>query len=623
MWTHYQAAITAGRQKFPLIDSLLSRVQDETMPCRVTGDVEWGLNRTASGWPFWCFNNKGVKKFSLEEERLDPAATAHVEVAFKPEFGGARLSFDVPPGGIVYRTVAPEPVDDVGELRFDAGRLLMERFPFKRLTVEDNLKGLREGMVPGYAVANVVKWLELMGVDMTEYRRSHKVVEAVAKPLKDGFRVGYMLDISRDKVPKLDTLKTIVDVLAVAGFSEFQLYTEHTFAYSAHAEVWKDWSPVTAADIRELDDYAWKKGVRLIPNQNSFGHLAPWFRHARYRDTIAEAPDGFTIDRPRLVNRPPRALCPTDPRSVDFLAGLYDELLPNFRHADEVNVGCDEVWDIFYKKGRSAAVAAEIGVPGLYMRHLLNVYDLLKQRGKRMAFWADMVLRDPELLDSVPRDVNALQWGYGSERSCRGYTCEFQGRCIALQRRGIPFTVCPQTFTCGCNGQFFDLPSSFGNIDLAVDCAAKYGAEGLLLTEWGDGGHGNPFLASLAQIVYTGLVCRGLPADPASVAAKIDQIAGAKIGEHLMAIWSTRREKGDEPDYAAIRKSLDAARATAASAPGWVRNGLAVVDLHLRVHDARQSGAQVPAALRDEYRRLWLEANRPGGLEASIAELSL
>ena len=26
------------------------------------------------------------------------------------------------------------------------------------------------------------------------------------------------------------------------------------------------------------------------------------------------------------------------------------------------------------------------------------------------------------------------------------------------------------------------------------------------------------------------------------------------------------------------------------------------------------------SALRDEYRRLWLESNSPGGLEASIAE---
>ena len=34
-----------------------------------------------------------------------------------------------------------------------------------------------------------------------------------------GDGVGYMLDISRDKVPTMDTLKTMVDVLAAAGFA--------------------------------------------------------------------------------------------------------------------------------------------------------------------------------------------------------------------------------------------------------------------------------------------------------------------------------------------------------------------------------------------------------------------
>ena len=503
-----------------------------------------------------------------------------------------------------------------GELRFDAGRLLMERHPSKALNVDDNLRGLREGMVPDYAVANVVKWLELMGVDMSDYRRTHKFVEPKAGPLARDFRVSYMLDISRDKVPTMDTLKTIVDVLAAAGFGELQLYTEHTFAYAAHAEVWRDCSPMTAAELHELDDYAWAKGVRLVPNQNSFGHLEKWLQHEKYREALAETPGGYTIDNPRLVNRPPCAICPTNPKSVDFLAGLYDELLPNFRHAREINVGCDEVWDIFDSHGRSAAVAAKIGVPRLYMHHLLNVHSLLKRRGWRMAFWADMVLRDPELLDSVPKDVNALQWGYGCEWDCRGYTCEFEGRCLALRRRGIPFTVCPSTLTY--RGPFFDLKDSFGNIRLAAESAAKFGAEGLLLTEWGDGGHPNAFLANLPQIVCAGLLCRNQPADDAAIAAKIDQIAGAKIGESLIALWSTRRRRGDELDIGSMRRSLDAALGAACAAPAWVRNGLALADLHLRAKEAAAANAPLPEGLREQYRRLWLEANRPGGLDASI-----
>ena len=51
---------------------------------------------------------------------------------------------------------------------------------------------------------------------------------------------GYMLDVSRDKVPTLATLKRIVDLLERFGYNQFQLYTEHTFAYSRHKAVWKD-----------------------------------------------------------------------------------------------------------------------------------------------------------------------------------------------------------------------------------------------------------------------------------------------------------------------------------------------------------------------------------------------
>src|SRR5262245_13805601 len=44
---------------------------------------------------------------------------------------------------------------------------------------------------------------------------------------------GVMLDISRDKVPTLATLKGLVDLLASWKVNQFQLYMEHTFAYRA------------------------------------------------------------------------------------------------------------------------------------------------------------------------------------------------------------------------------------------------------------------------------------------------------------------------------------------------------------------------------------------------------
>ena len=82
-----------------------------------------------------------------------------------------------------------------------------------------------------------------------------------------------MLDISRGRVPRLETLLGLIDQLADFKINEFQLYTEHTFAYRKYAKVWRDWGVLTGAEIEKLDAHCRRLGIELVPNQNSFGHL--------------------------------------------------------------------------------------------------------------------------------------------------------------------------------------------------------------------------------------------------------------------------------------------------------------------------------------------------------------
>ena len=56
----------------------------------------------------------------------------------------------------------------------------------------------------------------------------------------DFSRRGVMLDISRGRVPKLETLLELVEQLADFKINELQLYTEHTFAYRQHKSVWRE-----------------------------------------------------------------------------------------------------------------------------------------------------------------------------------------------------------------------------------------------------------------------------------------------------------------------------------------------------------------------------------------------
>ena len=78
------------------LKALLRTIQDETLPVRVEGDIQWGVNRNAEGWLVYLINNKGVIKFVDEPEEFVPEKTAHVTITVKAT--GERLVYDVKPG---------------------------------------------------------------------------------------------------------------------------------------------------------------------------------------------------------------------------------------------------------------------------------------------------------------------------------------------------------------------------------------------------------------------------------------------------------------------------------------------------------------------------------------------
>src|SRR5690606_12232026 len=153
---------------------------------------------------------------------------------------------------------------------------------------------------------------------------------------------GVMLDVSRNRVPKMETLFNLVDQLAGWKINQLQLYFEHAFAYRSHPAVWADVSPITGQDVLVLDRYCRERFIELVPNQQSFGHLAPWLNRPEYKH-LAEVEDGFQT--PWGYRAGSFSLAPVEPRSLEFLRGLYDELLPHFS-SRMFNIGGDETWDL-------------------------------------------------------------------------------------------------------------------------------------------------------------------------------------------------------------------------------------------------------------------------------------
>ncbi len=313
-----------------------------------------------------------------------------------------------------------------------------------------------------------------------EYGR--KLPCLIIRDWADFIRRGVMLDVSRGRVPRVETLIDLAERLADFKINELQLYTEHTFAYRDYQSVWRDWGALTAEDIRRLDARCRELGIDLVPNQNSFGHLRYFLEHPRVRK-LAEVAEPYEDASGTFVRRP-STLAPNHPGTIPFLRGLYDELLPNFS-SQFFNVGCDETWDL--GRGQSKKICAAKGKGTVYLDFLKRVQREVSKRGRRTMFWGDIILKYPKLIAKLPKDIVALNWGYEANHP-------FEKETALFKKSGIPFYVCPGTSTWMTLVGKHD--NALKNLRRAAAAGRKNGAVGFLNTDWGDGGHPQPLAVS-------------------------------------------------------------------------------------------------------------------------------
>ncbi len=465
---------------------------------------------------------------------------------------------------------------------------------------------------------------------------------------------GVMVDISRDKVPTMATLQAMIDQFAELKINQLQLYTEHAFAYRGHETVWKDASPMTPEQVRELDAYCLERFIELVPNQNSFGHLERWFKHPQYRH-LAECPDGFVFPWGNRIESG-FSLNPLDPASIQFIESLFDDLLPNFA-SKLFNVGCDETFDVGL--GKSKTAVEQRGRERVYLDFLLKIYQAVKSRGRTMMFWGDIILHKPELIGELPRDLIALNWGYAADHP-------FEKETRAFRDAAVPFYVCPGTSAwCSIVGK---TDNAITNLKNAAENGLKHGAIGYLNTDWGDHGHLQylpvSWLGFAAGAAYSWCYesNRDLPLsdaldvhifrDRAGVMGKLvhdlgncylalkePPSNGNGLFRALVADVNPKPEPATAEEYADAERRIDAAtaplerarmdRSDAALIIDEIRNGAAMLRHGCRrgkflrePHSA--DCAALAGELRTiitEHRRLWLARNRPGGLSDSAGRL--
>ena len=496
---------------------------------------------------------------------------------------------------------------------------------------------------------------------------------------------GFMLDVSRDRVPTRRTLARWVEVLELSRINAFELYTEHTYAFRGEQAVWQDASPLTAADLQWLDALCASKGIELVCNQNTLGHMERFLKHPQHAKR-AENEDGFTM---RGLHRPPSTVEPT-PENAEFVQGLLEDVVPNFR-TRRINIGADEPWEL--GTGKSAQRAEEVGLGTVYFEYVTSVMQPWLDRGYAVEFWADVFGDHPELMDKVPAGAIPVVWQYDSpqllgevldadggqvqEWRAQGLDVTalrdgFRDRAKLLLEAGIPFWVAPGTSSW--NSLLGRWENAVGNMVDAAEVGLENSAQGFLNTAWGDHGHWDPPSVAFGPALFGGAVSWSLEdnrdvdvaavlsdallMDPTGITGDVLVRSGrvtAQLGAPLLNAsplvlvlrepdqlkpWAVPTAEALAAAHATLTSCLDDLRAAEpACADGDVvlrelAQALRLSDLAVRALQVRaDDGSFEPVAagrllveleaLLEEQRTCWLLRSRPGGLSDSLAEFGL
>jgi len=271
-------------------------------------------------------------------------------------------------------------------------------------------------------------------------------------------------DVSRGPIPTLEYMKNTIRVLSAFKINMYSPYIElHAFNFKSHPDMSNPGEGLSPEEMKELVAYGEKYHVDVFPSLQSFGHSDKLLQKPQYRH-LAE------------IEENPWSLSPSEEGTYALLKDLYDEFAEIFP-SPFFNINCDETYDL--GKGKSKPIADEIGPANLYLQHITRLYNMLKEKGKRVMFWGDIALHYKDMIAKLPPDIIVLNWDYAGAPS-------FEWRLEPFYEAGLEQFVCPGV---SCWSHIFpNFENATLNINNFVRDGLKYKVNGMLNTTWDDDG---------------------------------------------------------------------------------------------------------------------------------------
>ncbi|WP_062354721.1 beta-N-acetylhexosaminidase [Bacillus kwashiorkori] len=296
---------------------------------------------------------------------------------------------------------------------------------------------------------------------------------------------GVMLDASRNAVLHTNSVKTLLRKMAIMGLNVLMLYTEDTYEVKEYPYFGYMRGRYTEKELRELDLYADKLGIEMIPCIQTLAHLKEalkWNYAMNIRDT----------DDILLVG---------EPKTYEFIENMIVAASKPFK-TKRIHIGMDEAFNLGlgnYLRKNGFEERFQI-----MNKHLQAVLKITEKHRLKPMIWSDMYFRlgsktgayydlnahIPEnVIQEIP-NVQLVYWDYYHTDE------QFYETFIEKHKQIGPKPV----FAGGVwtwNGISPNYGKAMATTEAALTACKKTGVQEVFATMWGDNGAETPLFTAL------------------------------------------------------------------------------------------------------------------------------
>ncbi len=309
-------------------------------------------------------------------------------------------------------------------------------------------------------------------------------------------RFGVMIDCSRNAVMTVEALKKWIDIMADLGYNTLMLYTEDTYEVENQPYFGYLRGRYSMKEMRVIDDYAYEKGIELIPAIQTLAHLNSIFRWGTYR-SINDCNDILLVG---------------NEQTYQLIEDMFATLEKTVR-TRVVNIGMDEAHML--GRGKYQDINGAQDRFDILLNHLKRVSEIAQKHGFECIMWGDMFFRllgggyyntgsvSQHISKMIPSNVNLVYWDYFS-RDYDRYSKHIE------KHSAIKNDI---WFAGGLWSWVGFAPHNKFSMDItkpAFDACKDHGVKNVILTMWGDNGAECSKFSLLPSLYYASQIARGV-----------------------------------------------------------------------------------------------------------------